>query len=243
MVVRDNGSVRRAKRKSTMQGRRLFKKRRVTKRDSSRRGNNPQTIARFRGYGFPDTLRANLAYSESIVLAASITSVTPYVVFSMNSAYDPNNSGGGGQPYYYDQFAALYTNYKVLGAKCTAIFSRTQDSTATVGPWIVGLHGSGQNTLPTSDTGQLITSTNCNWGMLTPQSDQCQVVSTYSPKQAFGNEFSGEVGAAVGANPAVNWFVKPFMAPQGASITSNVNVTIVIDFLVEFTGLKNVTPS
>lgn len=39
--------------------------------------------------------------------------------FNLSSLYDPDNSGGGHQPYGYDQFTAMYEKYKVYKAKVT----------------------------------------------------------------------------------------------------------------------------
>ena len=52
----------------------------------------------------------------------------------MNSLFDPDQTGTGHQPYYFDQFAALYNRYTVLGSKLTAEFSLLPSAIATAQP-------------------------------------------------------------------------------------------------------------
>ena len=41
----------------------------------------------------------------------------------MNSLFDPDFTGTGHQPYYFDQFATIYQRYTVIGSKLTATFT------------------------------------------------------------------------------------------------------------------------
>lgn len=43
--------------------------------------------------------------------------------FCLNSLYDPDVSGTGGQPYYYDQLTNLYNRYRVYGCKVQIQFT------------------------------------------------------------------------------------------------------------------------
>jgi len=64
--------------------------------------------------GFPDRLRTNLRYSTVIPVPA----VAHYeYVFKANSLFDPDLTGVGHQPTYFDQLAAIYSQYCVLGCK------------------------------------------------------------------------------------------------------------------------------
>lgn len=63
----------------------------------------------------PPQLTQTLKYVESvsITLTAGIGSYR----FLANSLYDPNSSGAGHQPMYFDQFGAMYDHYVVLKSK------------------------------------------------------------------------------------------------------------------------------
>jgi len=43
-------------------------------------------------------------------------------VFGVNNIHDPDWTGGGHRPFFYNQFAALYQKYRVLGVKYTVTF-------------------------------------------------------------------------------------------------------------------------
>lgn len=66
--------------------------------------------------GVPDRVRAKLKYSDIIEM---ITGVGGGVVYSFrgNSIYDPDYSATGHQPLYHDNYASLYEQYVVRGAK------------------------------------------------------------------------------------------------------------------------------
>lgn len=66
--------------------------------------------------GFPKTLSIRHKYSDSITFACSAGS-TPSYVYSCNGMYDPDITGTGHQPLYYDQLAAIYNHYHVVASK------------------------------------------------------------------------------------------------------------------------------
>lgn len=56
-----------------------------------------------------------IRYRQKLTLTASTT--FQYNVFRLNSPYDPDYSGVGGQPMGFDQLAALYNKFTVYGCK------------------------------------------------------------------------------------------------------------------------------
>lgn len=80
----------------------------------------PMTHGPFKMYDDKDPIKpymdCKFTYAESIGLitgAAGI--VTSQQSYNLNSLYDPDKTGVGHQPYYYDQLAVLYQRYKVKG--------------------------------------------------------------------------------------------------------------------------------
>jgi len=70
------------------------------------------SISRFPGIGFPDQLRCTLRYSDAgSQFTASITPAAQ--VFRANSLFDPDLTGSGSQPEYFDQLSAVYGQYCV----------------------------------------------------------------------------------------------------------------------------------
>lgn len=79
------------------------------------RRNKPKAVTTLmKGVGFADTVFAKLTYVER--LEPSIGGAIGTLVFAGNSIFDPNVSGGGHQPLYRDQYAAVYNQYRVLGS-------------------------------------------------------------------------------------------------------------------------------
>jgi len=81
----------------------------------------PRTVVRNKnnvsfGLGFPKKVQFTHKYSENVALTAALGVFTPFA-FACNGLYDPNLSGTGHQPYYFDQMAALYNHYTVIGSK------------------------------------------------------------------------------------------------------------------------------
>ncbi len=97
----------------------------------NRREFSERTVCRFPGCGFPDELRCTLKYTEQITMSGTPT--TPAQVFRMNSLFDPNLTGTGHQPNYYDQLQAVYGQYCVTSAKLTAKFASNQSAIVSMG--------------------------------------------------------------------------------------------------------------
>jgi len=76
--------------------------------------------------GFPDRLTTILKYSETY----TFTGVSPSAqVWALNSAFDPNNSGAGHQPSYYDVYSLVYGRYYVRQFMVTVDVSQTASVT------------------------------------------------------------------------------------------------------------------
>lgn len=67
------------------------------------------------GLGFPDTTRVTLAYTDTLTLGSA--AFQTIYSFRGNSVYDPDFTGVGHQPAYFDTYSEVYSHYKVYG--CT----------------------------------------------------------------------------------------------------------------------------
>lgn len=65
--------------------------------------------------GFPQKMYVKLVYTERYD-ASGNTAVYDKVVLRGNGAYDPNQSGVGHQPMYYDTYTSIYSSYRVLAS-------------------------------------------------------------------------------------------------------------------------------
>jgi len=66
--------------------------------------------------GFPDRLQTILKYSQQNTYGGASPTPTAQI-FALNSAYDPDSSGAGHQPSFYDTFSAVYGRYFVKAFK------------------------------------------------------------------------------------------------------------------------------
>lgn len=69
---------------------------------------------------FPSVKNVNLRYVEEFTLNPGNASTAAYV-FRVNNLYDPNYTGTGHQPMFFDTYAAIYQSYKVKMASITFI--------------------------------------------------------------------------------------------------------------------------
>lgn len=107
-------------------------KKRYTKKRYNRRYKSRAIV---RSIGVPKArfvkLRWAAHYSWSLSALAGATAE-----FKINSMYDPVAAVGGTQPYYFDQYAAMYGRYRVYGCKIR-IIAAAQSSGNAVWPTIL----------------------------------------------------------------------------------------------------------
>lgn len=65
--------------------------------------------------GFPQTITTRLEYCDQYYFSSSGSTVVQQ--FRLASIYDPDLTSTGHQPYNHDQFAALYSSYKVVSVQ------------------------------------------------------------------------------------------------------------------------------
>lgn len=81
----------------------------------SRFGRPTATKVRGTGMGFAEQLRVKLVY-EGLYQVTSTTGATVSWIFRGNDCNDPDYTGTGQQPLWYDQYAAIYETYRVHGS-------------------------------------------------------------------------------------------------------------------------------
>jgi len=87
--------------------------------------------------GFPDRKIARLKYAAFITLdPTALGSAVPVVHhFRANSLYDPDKTGIGHQPRGFDEHAAIYDHYCVIGSKIKVSFESDVDNLASTGQY------------------------------------------------------------------------------------------------------------
>ena len=68
------------------------------------------------GTGIPESIVMKMKYT-AVLSYNSITTSPFYHFFKINDLYDPDQTGVGHQPYYFDQISNLWARYTVYGCK------------------------------------------------------------------------------------------------------------------------------
>ncbi|AXQ66120.1 MAG: putative capsid protein [Circoviridae sp.] len=195
-------------------------------------------------FGFPDELVTTLRYADVITLTSTVGAVATNA-FRMNSLFDPDSTGTGHQPYYFDQLAALYNSYTVIKSNLKVQFSLIANAIATAqpsGPCIVGIATDDDATLVATASTLLeipgSKSTFLNNALGGNNVKTLQV--DYLPERDLGlsNE-DDTTGAAVGSNPSQVWYGVPYITETGLASPTSVNIKVDMTFLVRFRKLKN----
>lgn len=89
------------------------------------------------GKGFPRIVKIVHKYVDQALFTCTSGVMNSYQ-FSCNGMYDPNITGTGHQPLYFDQMAVFYRHYQVIGSKCTfkILPFATNTTTILVGAFI-----------------------------------------------------------------------------------------------------------
>jgi len=78
-------------------------------------------------------------YCDTVNIDPGLAQITGYI-FSANGLYDPNISGGGHQPYGYDQWLPTFANhYVVLGSKIRVRFAARNTTLPADNTYVVGV--------------------------------------------------------------------------------------------------------
>lgn len=96
----------------------VYKKKAYVKKSSPVKNLSMVTL----GQGFPKKIMMTHKY-HSYIQVASVAGSTWVQNFSANGMYDPDITGTGHQPMYYDQASAVWAHWTVVGSKITVKFT------------------------------------------------------------------------------------------------------------------------
>lgn len=199
--------------------------------------------------GFPQRKMVKLRYAEVFALNPAASSVATYV-FRANSVYDPNFTVTGHQPLGFDQWAAIYNRYTVLGSKIT--LSPSPADLTNVYPVQYGV-------ILSDDSADIasLTSTEILEGkygsdrpkqigtdLLTPKNPRA--VKKFSAKKFFGTKDvlgGAAYGASVTANPSQDAYFHCYSQSIGSTDGASLNFTAIVDYIVMFHNPVTMTSS
>lgn len=225
-----------------------YRKRRATRRRTNARKYGivrTRMPNRFNG-AFPSSKIVKLKYNEYIPISSNTSgTVISQYRFNCNSLYDPNQSGTGHQPLYYDTYAGLYNHYLVLGSRIKVTWQGQSNSGI---PIVVGVFLNDD----TSFSGSLQTITEQNktvWRMLPPDPSKKVITScNFSAKRFFGlanaKDSKDNIGANVSTSPSeVATFTLFCQSMDLSTDFTTLRCYVEIEFIAQFSELQDAAGS
>jgi len=218
-----------------------FGKRQARKFAAKRRNNRYKSNLSL-GIGFPRKLTVTHKYNE-IVQITSTTGIMQQYRFSANGLYDPNVTGTGHQPIFFDQMTPLYNHYTVIASKIKVTFvpqSGTSWAPVTVGLIINDDTASGYTDITTAaenSTGKSV--------MITALSARPTVLSQkWSAKKTFGGSILANTSLAgtSAANPTEQSYFDILVEALGTG-TSAVYAKVELEMVAVWTEIKDIGTS
>lgn len=191
--------------------------------------------------GMPKRIAVKLRYTD--IFTFDGTTVAARNTFRANSLFDPDYTGTGHQPYYFDQWATMYNNYTVTGCHVRVQFVATTASPPTDGSitnsmcavrWL--LDPTADNSLDTSQIGER---PDCIVKALSHQGPPVVIEMYRAVANTFGvtpvqvltdAQFTGSVGA----NPATSNYIAVTCQGSTQGITSNAcNIYVTLTYYAQ----------
>jgi len=187
-------------------------------------------------FGFPTKIITILKYVDLYGLTSTAGGLATQV-FSMNSAFDPDVTGIGHQPMYYDRYSAIYNNYRVLGSRIVVEISPT-NTVAASGPFIMGINGSFSSaSLGTSSVVRM--EQNDSVHQMFNQDEGANTLSfAFSPEIKLGRSSADDtVNATTAGSPSFQYYAHVWFSDMNGQTTSAI-LKAWIEYTVEFYLLK-----
>lgn len=190
---------------------------------------------------FPKQQRCTLRYVALKTVTAAAAS-TGYVVFSTNGLYDPDISGTGTQPLYFDQLTNLYDHYTVLNSRIRVSFAPGNTNQEAQ---ICGVHIDDDNNVGVVDGGLFAQRPGAIARMMNPEANAPVIMKKWSARDTHsGNPLSkAELAGNVSANPTEQSYYVIWAHNTSIASAQNVDFFIQVEYDVMWHELKTVTAS
>lgn len=189
----------------------------------------------------PKTKLVKLRYCDTIELDPGATDAAVEHRFRANSVYDPDRTGTGHQPMYFDQLAAIYESYEVVGSRITVRWNTTAGAVA-----MVGVNRDNDTTTTYNNRSALMENPNSKFKVLPSNGSRPLTLScNWSARKTFGPNYNRDDNEAlVTANPVnesdfVIWAINTYGTQDPGALQG----MITIDYIVKFMERKEIAQS
>lgn len=190
---------------------------------------------------FKRRFSCRLRYVETVTFTTgTLGALGTQQAWSLNSVYDPNNSGTGHQPYLFDTISALYSKYRVNAAKVTMNWCTIGSTADLMGAYTVN-GDTGGATLTGMTTDRAAEINNVSTILISPSGNQ-RVVSQkfYAPiHKIIGvsrSKYNAEdnYSAPVGQNPLSGCYLAMSAGSPTGVASEAISCQVIIDYYVTF---------
>jgi len=230
--------LRRTARKNTRSGRAAKRTMRKMRRRQVR---NRTTVPI--GLGFPKKMVITHKYSDQLAINTGVAGAYSFYTWSCNSIFDPNHSGVGHQPLYFDQMASVYNHYTVIGSKITLRVSKS-DSNVYV-PILVGHFINDDPTVSSTSIANLIEQSSSKHRMITGYRPTTVIQNKWSAKKTFGGSVlsNDNLQGTVTTSPTEQSYYTVYFDSSANTTQTQVTLDVLIEYITVWDEIKDVTGS
>lgn len=195
------------------------------------------------GKGFPVKLKMTHRYTDFVRVLSS-AGASAFQKYAANGLYDPDISGGGHQPYYFDQLSAIYNHWTVTSSTITVTCVPATSGTTSM---LVTLAENDDSTASnTSPLYKQVEITGAKYCTLPQGAGESQVMRhSYDAEKVFGGDplSNDNLQGSITQNPneLYCWIIG--MQPFDLGTSCGVDLLVDIQFTCVWDELKEVPTS
>lgn len=192
--------------------------------------------------GFPKELRMKHRYVQEGAFS-SLNGAIHVNTYSCNGMYDPDVTGTGHQPQYFDQLTAIYQHYTVVASKITVQCSpRTTNSL----PVMAVVYINDDTSVPYTSTQNAAEVSSSVYSLIFPNSNSVRLTKKWRASQNFGPGVVSDPnlqGTATGNPTEQQYYTLIVSAPTGTASTERLDVIVTIEYEAIWQELREIATS
>lgn len=190
-------------------------------------------------FGSP-TVKRTLKYVENITMSSTTGSIF-HQLFSANGLYDPNTTGTGHQPIFFDQIMPYFNHYSVVGSKISVVLTHRVSTMSTDATVAVGLALRG--TVATHASYQLYMENGQERHVMMPPDPSVRnhLSMGFAAKKYFGKKYvvdNYDLKGTASNNPAEGAFFHIYIDPMTGTDSPVINALVSITYHAIFSEPK-----
>lgn len=164
--------------------------------------------------------------------------------YSCNSLYDPDQTGVGHQPSYFDTLAGLYNYYTVIGSRVSAIITY-KDVDLALQPVVCGIRIADDTATVASNTTEFAENSTARQYILTQANGRVKLTSKWSARKFFGGSVlaNDNLQGTPLTSPSEQSYWNIFCQPMDQASTVGVFVRFYVQYIAVWDELKPMVQS